>query len=497
MPDIALLLDAHATIAESLLWEPGEGVLYWVDIRAPALFRLDPRTLENRRWDLPEDIGAFCLLENGKTALVALRSGLFALSTATGSLERVAAAPWDPARYRFNEGAVDSDGRFWVGCMFDPKPGHEGEPAPGPLHSWTTSTGLVHHPYPARCHNGMGWSPDGGTFYVSDLPTKTISAFFFADGRLGERRVFAELDGPGVPDGAAVDEEGAYWCAVHGGGALQRFAPDGTLLDRIELPVSQPTMCAFGGPDLRTLYISSAAQHLERRTAGAAAARRRPVPLSTRRAGLAQADARALARPHALASLPFSTTVCGLDELEGLCDARATHVLSILDPDWPVPEAFGAYGEHEKLELRFHDVIEDTPGQITPRPEHVEALLHFGRDLGEGDHLLVHCHAGISRSTASMALIIAQAMPDLPAPDVLEAVLAIREKAWPNLRMLEMGDAMLGRGGTLVAAAHDVYRRQVQRRPFLWDFMSNAGRARELATATRPEPAPEPAEEPR
>lgn len=189
---------------------------------------------------------------------------------------------------------------------------------------------------------------------------------------------------------------------------------------------------------------------------------------------------------------PFRLTVCGIEELAGHCETGATHVLSILDPEWPVPEAFGEFGEHEKLELRFHDVIEEMPDQSPPREEHVTALLAFGRDLmtepPADAHLLVHCHAGISRSSASMTLILAQGLPEVPAPEILEEVLRIREKAWPNLRMLEMGDAMLGRGGTLVAAAHDVYRRQVERRPFLWDFMSNAGRHRELAAAARPKP---------
>jgi predicted protein tyrosine phosphatase len=190
---------------------------------------------------------------------------------------------------------------------------------------------------------------------------------------------------------------------------------------------------------------------------------------------------------------PFRLTICGLDELASV---RPSHVLSILDPDWPVPEAFGAYGEHEKLELRFHDVIEAMPGVIMPREEHVRALLAFGRDLlaepPAEAHLLVHCHAGISRSTAAMALILAQGRPDVPAEAILAEVLRIREKAWPNLLMLELGDAMLGRGGTLPAAAQAVYRRQVERRPFLWDFMAQANRERELAHAVKPEvPLPE------
>ncbi|MBV8913034.1 MAG: protein-tyrosine-phosphatase [Acetobacteraceae bacterium] len=188
---------------------------------------------------------------------------------------------------------------------------------------------------------------------------------------------------------------------------------------------------------------------------------------------------------------PFRITVCGIEELTSFCDTQVSHVLSILDPEWPVPEAFGDFGEHEKLELRFHDVIEDTPDQIIPREEHVSALLDFGRDLmaepREHGHLLVHCHAGISRSSAAMTLILAQGLPHVPAERIVAEVLHIREKAWPNLRIIELGDALLGRRGTLVEAAHDLYRRQVERRPFLWEVMSKANRQRELATAAKPQ----------
>src|SRR3954451_12138830 len=187
---------------------------------------------------------------------------------------------------------------------------------------------------------------------------------------------------------------------------------------------------------------------------------------------------------------PFRITVCGIEELAEFGEGQVSHVLSILDPDWPVPEEFGAYGEHEKLELRFNDIIEDTPGQIVPREEHVSALLAFGRDLmaepPQDAHLLVHCHAGISRSSASMALILAQGLPEVPADDILREVLRIRQKAWPNLRIVEIGDAMLGRNGTLVRAAHDLYRHQLAQRPFLWDFMTTANRAREVAETGLP-----------
>jgi predicted protein tyrosine phosphatase len=185
--------------------------------------------------------------------------------------------------------------------------------------------------------------------------------------------------------------------------------------------------------------------------------------------------------------VPFGISVCGIEELSGHCETGVSHVLSILDPEWPVPEAFGGFGEHAKLELRFHDVIEETPGQVAPERDDVEAILAFGRDLqGEpaaAARLLVHCHAGVSRSTASMALMLAQARPSLPAERILQGVLGIRDKAWPNLRILELGDALLGRNGTLPAAAADLYRHQLRLRPHLAEVMRQAGRGREVDLA--------------
>lgn len=184
---------------------------------------------------------------------------------------------------------------------------------------------------------------------------------------------------------------------------------------------------------------------------------------------------------------PFGITICGIEELTGHCATGPSHVLSILDPDWPVPEAFGDFGAHRRLELRFHDVIEDLPGTVPPRPEHVREILAFGRDLlaapPPAGHLLIHCHAGVSRSTASMALIIAQALPGLPAGRILGEILRIRPQAWPNLRLIELGDALLGRGGEMVAAAGEIYRRQLALRPGLAERMEQGGRGREVAAA--------------
>jgi predicted protein tyrosine phosphatase len=198
-------------------------------------------------------------------------------------------------------------------------------------------------------------------------------------------------------------------------------------------------------------------------------------------------DGRRVAAHLSAMTLPFKITVCGLSELHLHSGAKVSHVLSILDPDWPVPEVFGTYGEHAKLELRFNDIIEDTPGELPPQPFHVEQLLEFGRTLeveprGQA-HLLVHCHAGVSRSSASMALLIAQALPNRPAEAVFADVLAIRPQIWPNLRIIEMGDALLGRNGALVAAVRAVYRQQIAKDPSLADDFRAYGRAREVEAA--------------
>ena len=184
---------------------------------------------------------------------------------------------------------------------------------------------------------------------------------------------------------------------------------------------------------------------------------------------------------------PFQVTICGIDELGFHWETGVTHVLSILDPGWPEPEALGAFDAHRRLELRFHDVIEADPGWIAPERLDVEQLLSFGRDLTEsrGTHLLVHCHAGVSRSTAAATLILAQARPDRPAEEVLQAVVRQRSHAWPNLRILELGDALLDRRGEIVDAARAIYRRRLEREPWMIEQMIEGGRGREVAEAGR------------
>jgi predicted protein tyrosine phosphatase len=191
------------------------------------------------------------------------------------------------------------------------------------------------------------------------------------------------------------------------------------------------------------------------------------------------------------APTPLRITVCGLDELARHGDV--THVLSILDPGWPEPEALRAFDVHRRLKLHFHDVIEALPGWVAPERWDVELLLAFARDLGTipgaadaeptHPHLLVHCHAGVSRSTAAAILILAQRDPAQPARDVVGRVIRLRPRAWPNLRMIEFGDALLGRDGDIVAAVRALYRLTLDREPWLAEAMIDNGRGREVAAA--------------
>jgi predicted protein tyrosine phosphatase len=185
--------------------------------------------------------------------------------------------------------------------------------------------------------------------------------------------------------------------------------------------------------------------------------------------------------------VPFKITICGIDELGDHCAVGVSHVLSILDPKEPELPVFGSFGEHERIELRFDDVIEESPDLVAPHRRDVEAILAFGRSLSAEPsscaHLLVHCHAGISRSTAAMTLILAQARPDLSADRILSEVLRIRSKAWPNLRIIEFGDALLGRNGSIVSAVPRVYREQLRLRPHLDIAFRENGRGREVDKA--------------
>lgn len=183
-------------------------------------------------------------------------------------------------------------------------------------------------------------------------------------------------------------------------------------------------------------------------------------------------------------------TVCGLEELARHGGRGVDRVLSLLDPGTPEPDAFAAYGAHRRTTLRFHDCLGEGEGLVPPTREHVAAILAFGRDRdgrseseGPGGHLLVHCHYGLSRSTAALLILFADAEPETAAEALVARLHALREPAWPNARMVGFADAMLGRGGSLVEAVRRLHGLQLGVRPHLAELLRGLGRGAEVDAA--------------
>lgn len=270
--EVELVLDARASTAESPTWSEREQALYWIDIEEPALHRLDPLSGEDRSWEMPSQIGAFALAQSGGV-LAALRMGLVRVELSTSAYALLAPPPYNPRTHRFNGGKCDASGRFWIGTMFKPLRGVEPEPDEAgprerakPIHRLAGAGGLEPVEARATIANGFTWSPDHRTMYLTDSETRTIHAYDFdlETGNLSSPKVLRRFEPTdGKPDGAAVDVEGYYWCALNGGGRVVRLAPDGRTDREIVLPVSQPTMCAFGGRNLDILYVTSAASGLD------------------------------------------------------------------------------------------------------------------------------------------------------------------------------------------------------------------------------------------
>jgi sugar lactone lactonase YvrE len=264
MGDIRLVLRAGALNGETPVWCAARRRLFWVDIRARALHLFDPATGRDQSWQMPAWIGCYGLTEHG--AIVALRTGLFDFALDTGALTFVAPPPFDARRFVFNDGRCDPSGRLLIGTMYQPlSPGDQQPHQPQGTPLWRYGGDRRWRPVTPDVHtsNGLAWSPDRRTMYHSDTTARTIWArdYDAASGTPSKRRVFAHMaDAPddGGPDGANVDRDGFYWCAVYGAGALRRYDPAGRLEREVKLPIRYPTMPAFGGDDLDTLYVTSA-----------------------------------------------------------------------------------------------------------------------------------------------------------------------------------------------------------------------------------------------
>jgi sugar lactone lactonase YvrE len=268
---VELVLDAHALTGEAPTWSRMEQLLYWIDVEEPSLHRFDPKSGCDRKWEAPSELGAIALCDDGDV-LLALRTGLVRLSLTAGRCEWLASPPFNPFTHRFNDGACDARGRFWIGVMHDPLQGSACDAAncsaAHSLHVFSDREGMRAGDASATLGNGIVWSPDQRRMYYTDTEAGEIRTFDFdlEEGLLSNSRLFKRFEpADGKPDGAAIDDDGCYWCALYGGGRVVCLDGEGKLVREIRLPVSQPTMCAFGDEDGGSLYITSAAHGLSRR----------------------------------------------------------------------------------------------------------------------------------------------------------------------------------------------------------------------------------------
>lgn len=255
-----LAVDARARLGEGPNWDAAAGRLLWVDITGRTVHQLRPGSdgYEQRSWPVPEEVGAAIPRTRGGL-LLAVRSGFAALddSGAYSTLAEVEAAR---PENRMNDAKTDPQGRCWAGTMTDQRSEAAGSglyrlDADGTVHTVLDSVQLS---------NGMGWSPDGGTFYYIDTPTGGVDAFDFDpdEGRIAGRRRLVTVEG-GKPDGMTTDDVGCLWVAIINGGQVRRYTPVGELDTVINLPVSRVTSCAFGGPERDELFMTSARDGLD------------------------------------------------------------------------------------------------------------------------------------------------------------------------------------------------------------------------------------------
>ena len=255
--------DVPMLVGESAIWHEVESALYWVDIEGLTVNRLHAASGKFSSWKMGSNPSALAIDDNN-FLVVATRERLLRLNTTDGAETPIADAPYDPSKVRFNDGRVDPAGRFWIGTMYEPRD----QPA---------AEMYVLDRDNLRCawrggmtnSNGLAWSLDGRTMFHADTTTHRIDCYDFdvATGEHSNRRTILTFptdktapDYGGRPDGATMDSEGMYWVAMFEGGRVLRISPTGEILREIKLPVRCPTSVCFGGPDLRTLYITSASQ---------------------------------------------------------------------------------------------------------------------------------------------------------------------------------------------------------------------------------------------
>jgi len=259
MRKINVVYDQPMRLGESPLWNARDSALYWVDISAMQVHRLKVIGGEHMMWQLSSEPG--CIGYYGNNGLIiAMRTGFAHLNTENGEITHITDAPYDTTTERFNDGKCDAAGRFWVGTIYEPRDLVKAQ-------LYVLEKGVVRAAGNlVTVSNGLSFSINSSTLYHSDTKSHQIRRYEFdlASGEISKGKVLRQFpmdkNSPnynGRPDGAAVDSEDAYWCAMYEGGKLLRLSSEGRILEEVILPVLCPTMVAFGGEDLRTLYVTS------------------------------------------------------------------------------------------------------------------------------------------------------------------------------------------------------------------------------------------------
>ncbi|WP_035991008.1 SMP-30/gluconolactonase/LRE family protein [Leptolyngbya sp. KIOST-1] len=265
LPDLSAqnVLHARARLGEGPLWDSDQQALYWVDILNHRVHVFEPSSGDDCHWDVG-DVGSAIALMRSNQLLVAMGNRIARLDLTSGEVETLHTVEFDAPGTRFNDGKCDPQGRFWIGSMSPEQPGHAA------LYRYDPDGSMRKMETDLTISNGLGWSPDGGTFYLTDSPQRKIFAYQFngETGEISDRRVAIDLndeDDAVEPDGLTIDSEGNLWTALWDGGCLVCFSPSGEALGRVNLPVPRPTCPTFGGPNLETLYVTTASVGLSQK----------------------------------------------------------------------------------------------------------------------------------------------------------------------------------------------------------------------------------------
>lgn len=250
-----LVLDARAQLGEGPIWDADRGRLLFVDIMRGHVHECDPVTGRDRAIDAGRPVSAIAPTVRGDW-VIAARDGFYRLDPESGATSLIAHVERDDPQTRMNDGYVDARGRFWAGTM-----GMGGVRERGSLYRLDPDGQVTRHLMGVNISNGIDWSPDGRLMYYADTGVGRVDVFDFdeARGAIGNRRPFLVIpEDQGYPDGLVVDADGCVWLALWEGGAVHRYRPDGSLDISVPMPVTLVTKCAFGGPDLTDLYITTA-----------------------------------------------------------------------------------------------------------------------------------------------------------------------------------------------------------------------------------------------